>query len=97
VGNQLPSKKKKTLLLHSGKNPSTGYFWYLNVSNGLSILSDYFTQVPAPPEYVGVPGNHIWVIKATSLGTQQVYGSHEQHSRSVPDVIENFTLKIEVV
>jgi len=42
------------------------------VSEGLSILSDKYTQDLSPEEMEGVPGTRQWEIKAVTSGNQQV-------------------------
>ncbi|AKB27956.1 hypothetical protein MSSIT_1237 [Methanosarcina siciliae T4/M] len=78
-------------------NPTTGYSWQLNVSEGLSILSEDYTQDPAPEEATGVPGTYTWVIQAVSEGSQQVNGEYIQPWENATGTEDNFTLTIEVV
>ena len=86
-----------TLILR--ENPSTGYLWELNLSKGLSILSNNYTQDPTPPGVVmvGVPGNHIWLIQAIAPGSQQINGICEGRRGDNPDTEEHFTLSVEVI
>ncbi|WP_235269970.1 protease inhibitor I42 family protein [Methanosarcina mazei] len=79
------------------ENPSTGYAWELNVSEGLNILDDYYTQDEAPEEMVGVPGTHSWMIEAVSEGSQQVNGEYIRSWENMTGTEENSTLTVEVV
>jgi inhibitor of cysteine peptidase len=84
-----------TLILR--ENPSTGYVWEINLSKGLSILNNNFTQDPAPPGTVGFPGNHSWVIQAVAPGIQQVNGIYKRLWENTTGMEESFTLTVEVV
>lgn len=78
------------------ENPSTGYSWQLNVSEGLNILSDNYTQDEASEDMVGVGGNHTWLIEALSEGSQQVNGIYKQEWMNTTGTEDNFTLTVEV-
>ena len=69
----------------------------LNVSKGLCILSDNYTQYPEPPGYVGDGGTHLWIIKAVTQGNQQVKGIYKQSWMETTGTEENFTLHVEVI
>jgi len=94
-GTSISLKNGENFTLQLRGNPSTGYSWQLNVSEGLSILSEDYTQDPAPGESVGVPGTYTWIIQAVAPGSQQVDGEYvrpwEEGSEG------NFTLTVEVV
>jgi len=96
-GKTISLKNGENFTLILRENPSTGYFWELNQSKGLNILSNYYTQDPAPQDKTGVPGNHIWVIQATALGNQQINGICEGHRGDNPDIEKHYTLSVEVV
>ena len=67
-GTSISLKNGENFTLQLRENPSTGYSWQLNVSKGLTILSDGYTQDEAPEGKVGVPGNRSWVIEAVDQG-----------------------------
>ena len=96
-GKTISLKNGDYFTLQLRENPSTGYSWQLNVSEGLTILSDGYTQDPAPEDKVGVPGNHRWEIKAVTPGSQQVNGIYKQPWENTTGTEENFTLTVEVV
>ncbi|MDD3246411.1 MAG: protease inhibitor I42 family protein [Methanosarcina sp.] len=79
------------------ENPSTVYFWQLNLNEGVTILSDEYTQDPAPKGYTGVPGIHQWEIKAINQGSQQVKEIYKQPWKDTTGTEDNFTLNVEVV
>ena len=95
----------KTISLQNGKiftlilreNPSTGYHWDLNVSNGLNILISSYTQDQAPSGMAGVPGNRTYVIQATAPGSQQVTGYYIPPGRNITGAEQNFTLTVDVI
>jgi inhibitor of cysteine peptidase len=90
-------KKGNTFSLKLPENPSTGYYWQLNLSNGLIILNDNYTQDTAPLGYVGVPGTHLWIIKAVVPGCQQVKGIYKRSWMNTTDTVDNFTLHVEIM
>ena len=96
-GKTLNLKNGETFNLKLYDNPSTGYSWQLNVSKGLCILSDNYTQYPEPPGYVGDGGTHLWIIKAVTQGSQQVKGIYKQSWMETTGTEENFTLHVEVI
>ena len=71
-------KNGETLTLQLGEKPNTGNSQKLNVSEGLSILSDEYAQDEAPEGKVGVPGNRTWIIQAVDQGSQQVNGIYKR-------------------
>lgn len=95
-GKSIRIKNGENFILQLRENPSTGYSWELNVSEGLDILSDGYTQDQAPEGQVGVPGTHSWTIEAVSLGSQQVNGIYKRPWENMTGTEENFTLALEV-
>ena len=93
-GTSISVKNGDNFTLQLWENPSTGYSWELNLSEGLSILDDYHTPDSHPEGSVGFGGTHTWIIEAAALGSQQVNGvyirSWEEGSEG------NFTLAVEV-
>ena len=96
-GTSISIKNGEIFILQLRENPSTGYLWELNMSEGLNILSDGYAQDEAPEGQVGVPGTHSWVIEAVSQGSQQVNGIYKRSWENTTGTEENFTLAVEVV
>ena len=96
-GKSIRIKNGEIFILQLRENPSTGYSWELNVSEGLNILSDGYTQDQSPEGQVGVPGTHSWTIEAVSQGSQQVNGIYKRPWENMTGTEENFTLTVEVV
>jgi inhibitor of cysteine peptidase len=99
-GKTINLKNKENFTLNLKENPTTGYSWQLNLSKGLSILSDEYTQDKFPDEK-GAPegrgGIHSWVIQATTPGTQQVNGIYKRSWENTTGTEQNFTLTVEVI
>jgi len=95
-GTSISLKKGENFTLKLKENPSTGYAWELNVSEGLSILSDNYNQDPAPENMTGVPGVHSWIIEAVDSGSQQVSGIYKRSWENTTGTEENFTLTVDV-
>jgi len=98
-GTMIDLEKEETLYLRLKENPTTGYSWQLNLSEGLSLLSDEYY----PPEsneteqpLVGAGGVHLWEIKATAEGSQQITGIYKRSWENITGTEDNFTLNIEV-
>ena len=96
-GTSISLKNGEDFTLQLRENPSTGYSWQLNLSEGLTILNDYYTQDEAPEDMAGVPGTHSWIIEAASEGSQQVSGIYKQPWENTTGTEDNFTLTVEVV
>lgn len=96
-GKTINLENGKTFYLRLRENPSTGYSWQLNLSQGLNNLSDGYTQDQAPEGYTGVPGTHQWEIKAVTPGSQQITGIYKRPWENVTGEEDTFTLKVEVV
>lgn len=95
-GTSISLKNGENFTLQLRENPSTGYAWELNVSEGLSILNDNYTQDEAPEGMVGVGGTHTWIIEAVSEGTQQANGIYRRPWENTTGTEDNFTLAVEV-
>ena len=94
----------KTISLKKGENftvilredPSAGYLWKLNLSNGLSILNDEYIEGLNPEHLEGVPGTHLWIIEATAPGSQKVNGIYRRSWENITGTEKKFTLNLEV-
>ncbi len=96
-GTSISLEKGENFTLNLTENPSTGYAWELNVSEGLSILDDKYIGNPNPEHLEGVPGIHSWVIEAVASGSQQVNGIYRRAWENTTGTEENFTLTVDVV
>jgi inhibitor of cysteine peptidase len=93
-------KNGETFYLRLKENPTTGYSWELNLSQGLYRVSDNYY----PPEsskdnnqnLVGAGGVHVWEIKSVTEGSQQVKGIYKRSWETITGMEDNFALNIEV-
>ncbi len=93
-GTSISLKKGENFTLKLRENPTTGYSWELYLSEGLSIISDEYTQDPAPEGYTGVPGTHSWIIEAVGQGNQQVNGIYKRPWESTTGTEKTFILNV---
>jgi inhibitor of cysteine peptidase len=99
-GKIISLKNGENFTLNLKENPTTGYSWQLNLSKGLSILSNEYTEYKLPGEKEVTPGRggtHSWLIQATAPGRQQVNGIYKRSWENTTGTEENFTLTVEVV
>ncbi|MPM58942.1 hypothetical protein SDC9_105777 [bioreactor metagenome] len=96
-GTSISLKNGESFTLQLRENPTTGYSWELNLSEGLSILSDNYTQDTVSENATGVPGTHSWIIETIAPGSQQVNGIYKRSWENTTGTEENFTLAVEVV
>lgn len=83
-----------TFRIKLNENPTTGYQWALETTDGLEIMSDNF--LPPATGLVGAGGIHEWDIKATASGTQQVTGVYSRSWENLTDSEQRFVLTVEV-
>jgi len=100
-GTSISLENESTFYLKLKENPTTGYSWELNLSQGLNNISGEY-HPPEQPEgikqpLVGAGGVHLWEIKAVSKGSQQVMGIYKRPWEKVTGKEENFILNVEVV
>lgn len=91
----------ETFYLRLRENPSTGYLWELNMSQGLNNISGEYYPAEQPEgtqhPLVGAGGVHLWEIKAVAKGSQQITGIYKRPWENVTGEENTFTLKVEVV
>jgi inhibitor of cysteine peptidase len=100
-GKNISLKNGETFYLRLEENPTTGYSWELNLSQGLNNITDNYY----PPEsskdnkqpLVGAGGVHLWEIKASAEGSQQVKGIYKRPWENIAGTEDNFTLNVEVM
>jgi inhibitor of cysteine peptidase len=69
-------KNGETFKVVLDENPSTGYAWIMNVTSGLTIVSD--TYIASSGSMAGAGGRHEWQVKATGTGDQQLTGIYKR-------------------
>lgn len=84
-------------VLELPENPTTGYEWDLNVSDGLEVLfSDYYAA-PESENMAGVGGTHRWYIYATKDGVQTVSAVYKQAGAPASDSDATYSLTLNVI
>jgi inhibitor of cysteine peptidase len=105
-GTTISLEKGETFYLRLQENPTTGYSWELNLSQGLNT-TDNTTDTSGtyyPPEseegeqpLVGAGGVHLWEIRADYEGSQQVNAIYKRSWENETGEEDRFTLNVEVV
>jgi inhibitor of cysteine peptidase len=99
-GKNISLKNGEIFYIRLKENPTTGYSWEINLSQGLNnVSSNYY-----PPEHskennqplVGAGGVHVWEIKTVAKGSQQVRGVYKRSWENLTGKEENFALNVEV-
>lgn len=105
-GTNISVENGETFYLRLPENPSTGYHWELNLTQGLNVTlgpddrpGRYYP--PEQPEgieqpLVGAGGVRIWEIKAVAEGGQQVTAVYKRPSENETAEGGTFTLNVEV-
>jgi len=83
-----------TFKVKLNENPTTGYQWILETTDGLEIMSN--NSLPPAPGLVGAGSIHEWDIKATASGTQQVTGVYSRSWENLTGSEQRFILTVEV-
>lgn len=99
-GTSISLENGSTFYLKLKENPTTGYSWELNLSQGLNNISgEYYPEQPEGTKQplVGAGGVHLWEIKAVSKGSQQVTGIYKRPWEKLTGEEEKFTLNVNVV
>lgn len=100
-GKNISLKNGDTFYLKLKENPTTGYSWELNLSQGLTNVSNNYYSPEASKDnqqpLVGAGGVHIWEIKAVAAGSQQVKGMYKRPWENITGTEETFTLNVEVM
>lgn len=98
-------KTGETFYLRLKENPTTGYMWQLNLSEGLSVVpgedngnGTYYPESSREIEQplVGSGGVRLWEIKANSEGSQQVNAIYKRIWENTTGNEDKFTLDVEV-
>jgi inhibitor of cysteine peptidase len=90
----IPAGTQLTLTLD--ENPTTGFSWELELSSGLSVVSDSYQTTPGREGMPGAGGTHNWTIEATTAGTQTIAGHYRRPWENPPVDAETFMLTVEV-
>lgn len=100
-GQTINIKKGETIKVVLEENPSTGYSWKFNVTDGLNITENEYNQgtnigTNNTMPIVGASGSHTWVIKADGSGTQKINAVYKRkwEPANISDL--TFTLNVTI-
>jgi predicted secreted protein/putative hemolysin len=79
------------------ENPTTGYVWTLNATEGLIKDCDRFEPSSADGEIVGAGGVHTWTFYAEQPGTYRIEGVYARPWEEKTGAEEQFNLTVEIV
>jgi len=79
------------------ENPSTGYAWKLNVTEGLIQDSEGFEPASGDGGLVGAPGVHTWTFHGEAPGTYLIEGVYARPWEEPTGAEERFNLTVEIV
>ena len=79
-GEYMPDAGDIVEITVSGNPASTGYQWFADTDDGLTIVDANF--IPANSDLIGAPGKYVWHVTAEHPGVYTFYGSM---SRSADD------------
>jgi len=100
-GKTISLKNGETFYLRLKENPTTGYSWQINLSQGLNNVSENYYPPKSSKDnnqpLVGAGGVRIWEIKAVTEGSQQVKGIYKRPWENITGTEDNFTLNVEVI
>jgi inhibitor of cysteine peptidase len=100
-GTNISLENGSIFFLKFKENPTTGYSWELDLSQGLNNISGeyYPAEQPKGVEHplVGAGGVRLWEIKAVAKGSQQVTGIYKRPWENVTGEKDTFKLNVEVV
>ncbi len=77
------------------ENPTTGYAWSIETSDGLVVLSDKYIP-PQDEGLIGAGNVHVWEIQAVETGTQQINGIYKRSWENVTGDEQKYELTVNV-
>lgn len=78
------------------ENPTTGYSWDMNTSEGIVKLSDQYIPDDSSGMRVGSGGSHIWEFKAAEAGEQWVQGVYRRPWEGMKSDDKRYSLVVNV-
>lgn len=89
-------KKGDNFTIRLDENPTTGYMWSIETSDGLVVLSDEYIP-PQDESLIGAGNVHVWEIQAVETGTQQVNGIYKRSWENVTGNELKYELTVNVI
>ena len=94
-GANMELKTGDTFYVKLNENPTTGFSWKMNITDGLAVVSDEY--IATDTELVGAGGVHEWEIQAVDYGTQQVTAVYMRSWENATGDEQRFEFTVEVV
>jgi inhibitor of cysteine peptidase len=88
-------KNGESLKIQLNENPTTGFNWSINVTPGLTIVSDQY--IAPSGDLMGAGGQHEWQVTATGTGDQQFTGIYKRPWEPTFGNETTYRLNIEIV
>jgi predicted secreted protein len=95
-GQTVSVAKDSTVTIRLKENPTTGYSWQVNVTEGLSIVHDEYIPDKVPAGMVGSGGTHTWTVQPQDAGTFTFSATYMQPWMNVTGSEETYTLTMVV-
>lgn len=83
------------ITIRLSENPSTGYAWTFELSDGIERRTDTYVAGEQSPAVVGAPGTRELTLDVTEAGTQSVKGAYLRSWEGPDSAAERFSLTIE--
>ncbi|MCL7413672.1 MAG: protease inhibitor I42 family protein [ANME-2 cluster archaeon] len=94
-GSNMELKTGDIFYINLNENPTTGFSWQMNTTDGLVVVSDEY--IAPDTGLVGAGGVHEWEMRAVAPGTQQVTAVYRRSWEDVTGDEQIFGFTIEVV
>ncbi|KAF5412857.1 MAG: hypothetical protein C5S43_01225 [Candidatus Methanocomedens sp.] len=94
-GASMELKTGDTFYVKLNENPTTGFSWKMNTTDGLAVVSDEY--IAPDTELVGAGGVHEWEIQAVATGTQKVTAVYMRSWENTTGNEQRFEFTVEVV
>ena len=94
-GTSMELKTGETFHIKLNENPTTGFSWQMNTTDGLAVISDEY--VAPDTELVGAGGVHEWEIQAVAAGTQHITAVYKRSWEDETGDEQRFEFTVEVV
>jgi len=93
-GQTISVAKDSMVTIRLQENPTTGYSWQVNVTEGLSIVHDEYLPDKVPAGMVGSGGTHTWTVQPQDAGTFTFSAIYMQPWMNVTGSEATYTLTI---
>jgi len=95
-GQTISVAKDSLVTIRLKENPTTGYSWQVQVTEGLSIVHDEYIPDKVPGGMVGSGGTHTWTVQPQDAGTFTFSAIYMQPWMNVTGTEQTYTLTLVV-